>query len=90
MEQLIKTDYGRGWGDGHKSGYEEGYARGLFDAATSPWIDGPPPKDERQYLSYYGPGDVGMTSWCTTVRRWNIEDRFTDKDPIKHALIKKP
>jgi len=64
--------------------------RATLKHAAGPWIDGPPPKDEHRYLSYYGPGDVGMTSWCPTVQQWNIEDGYTDKDPIKHAVINLP
>ena len=70
--------------------YDYGWKSAIEQCAAGPWIDGPPPKDEHRYLSYYGPGDVGMTSWCPTVQQWNIEDGYTDKDPIKHAVINLP
>ena len=74
----------------YTQGFAAGKRFGISECAAGPWIDGPPPKDGHRYLSYYGPSDVGMTSWCPTVKQWNVEDGYTDTDPIKHAVINMP
>ena len=70
--------------------WDDGCGYGIKQCAAGPWIDGPPPKDEQAYLGYWGPNDVGMTSWNPVVKQWSVEDRYTDKDPVKHAVIHMP
>ena len=72
--------------------WDNGREDGVKQCAAGPWIDGPPPKDERDYLGCWGPGyiSVGVTSWNPVVKQWNVEDQYIDIDPIMHAVINLP